>query len=143
MTPSPVLMDHWLVKVKFALKDALEIGRGRWTLWLHMIKNKKFIKAIIEHSMRLQADLENLKQGNINRQTTNTQCLWSEFKINTQKIAKKHIKATHYRINSWTTHLEKDQAELANHPNADMDIEIHISKDIIVKELEYLEKKGL
>ena len=44
IAPSPIPTDHWLVKVKYAPKDAPKIGKGRWTLPLHLINNKTSLK---------------------------------------------------------------------------------------------------
>ena len=58
MSPSPVPTDHWLVAVKYAPKDAPEIGKGRWTLPIRMLDNAKLIKTIIDRGIRLQHNLE-------------------------------------------------------------------------------------
>ena len=87
-----VTMDHWLVLVKYAPADAPEIGRGRWTLPLHMMKNKKFLDAVIKCGMFLQTDLENLQHekhcvGNIKPPTA-----MEGFQIIHPEHHKKHTK---------------------------------------------------
>ena len=62
ITPSPVPTDHWLVAVKYAPKDAPEIGKGRWTLPIRMLNDAKLIEAIIARGIRLQNDLEDIKK---------------------------------------------------------------------------------
>ena len=62
ITPSPVPTNHWLVAVKYAPKDAPEIGKGRWTLPIRMLNDAKLIEAIIARGIRLQNDLEDIKK---------------------------------------------------------------------------------
>ena len=71
--PSAVPTDHWLVTVKYALKDTPDIGKGRWTLPLQVLKNRKLIEMIIMCGIKLQEDLENIRIQNTNRKTTNPQ----------------------------------------------------------------------
>ena len=141
ITPSPVPTDHWLVKVKYAPKDAPEIGHGRWTLPLHIIENKDFIQAVVARGIKLQNDLDNLRQENTERSISNPQRLWDAFKADVQSIAKEKMKNTHYKINSKVNRLEKDRKALANHPDADTNNEICINEKFIAEELEHLEKK--
>lgn len=46
--PSAVPIDHWLVTIKLAPKDAPLIGEGRWTCLINAINDKHLIKKIIE-----------------------------------------------------------------------------------------------
>ena len=62
ITPSLVPTDHWLVVVKYAPKEAPEIGKGQWTLPLHLLENNKFMERIITCGIRLQDDIENANQ---------------------------------------------------------------------------------
>ena len=135
ITPSPVPTDHWLTKVKFAPRDAPKIGKGRWTLPLYLLNNKKFIDAVVEKGIRLQSDLENPE--NI---PDSPQQLWELFKSDIQEIAKDIIGKSFYKINSRILRLEKDRDDLANDPNADMNDDLRTSEAIIAEELEHLEK---
>ena len=59
-TASPVPTDHWIVVVKYAPKDAPTIGKGRWTMPLYLLRNKRFLNAITKCGIKLQEDLDAL-----------------------------------------------------------------------------------
>ena len=45
---SPIPTDHWMVKVKYAPKDAPYIGKGRWTWPLHLLGNDNLLDVVSE-----------------------------------------------------------------------------------------------
>jgi hypothetical protein len=48
MTLTPVPTDHWIVLVKYALKDSPYIGKGRWTWYLPSLQNQTLVDKVIE-----------------------------------------------------------------------------------------------
>jgi ribonuclease HI len=141
ITPSPAPTDHWLVTVKYAPRDAPYIGKGRWTLPIQTLQNKDLIKEIISRGLKLQTDIEKLRQDQIERATSNIQSLWEEFKIDIKKLTKIEMKKTHHKINSRTKALEKDMRHLRNNPNAENDDNIRANEALLARELEHLERK--
>lgn len=141
ITPSPVPTDHWLVAVKYAPKEAPEIGKGRWTLPLHLLKNNKFTEKVIARGIRLQDAIENPKCDSPERHGESPQLLWERFKEDIQEIAKELLAEIHYRINSRIVRLEKDRAELANDPEANNIDNVRTSEAMIAREIAHLEGK--
>ena len=60
--PSPVPTDHWMVITKYAPKEALQIGKGRWTLPLHLLQDQEFINSVVTRGIQLQISIERLQQ---------------------------------------------------------------------------------
>jgi ribonuclease HI/exonuclease III len=141
ITPSAVPTDHWMVRVKYAPADAPTIGKGRWTLPTHMLKNKKVLKALAARGMRLQADLERLRHEQQDRETMNPQRLWQSFKDDIRMIAKRMAKETHHKINSRVNKLEQDIKSIASNPNLDTDDNLKTNEAFLANELAHLEKK--
>ena len=141
MTPSPVPTDHWLVVVKYAPASAPEIGKGRWTLPLHMTENKKFLEVITKRGMTLQTDLENLRLRNTAQEITNPQRLWNNFKLDIQSTAKEMLKDIHYKLETKIRLLEKDRAALANDPNGDTCNNVRTNETMVTNQITHLIRK--
>ena len=141
IAPSPVPTDHWLVAVRYAPKDAPEIGKGRWTLPTRMLNDAKLIEAIIARGIRLQYDLEDIKNRRTDRRLSNPQRLWQDFKRDISAIAKAQIKAKYYKMNTHIRLLKQDIKTLTNNPNVDTDEKIQSEEAYLTNELEYLERK--
>jgi ribonuclease HI/exonuclease III len=141
MTPSPVPTDHWLVLVKYAPADAPEIGKGRWTLPLHMTENQKVLDAIIKRGMVLQTNLENLQRENTVWETANPQRLWKDFKSDIQSTAKSLLKDIHYKMETQIRLLEKDRATLANDPKGDTCNNVRANETMVTNQLTHLIRK--
>lgn len=141
ITPSLVPTDHWLVVVKYAPKEAPKIGKGQWTLPLHLLKNNKFMERIITRRIRLQDDIENANRETLKGDRDSPQLLWERFKEETQEIVKEMLAEIHYKINFCIVRLEKDRAELANNPDANNNDNVCTSKAIIAREITHLEGK--
>ena len=140
--PTPVPTDHWMVAVKYAPKDAPEISKGRWTLPVRALENEKLMQSIMEHGIRLQQDLEDIKRRQVDRRLSNPQRLWQDFKREISAIAKAQIKATYYKMNTHICLLEKDIKALTNDENADTDDKIQSEEAFLIDELKFLEKKA-
>ena len=72
-TPSPVPTDHWLVMIKYAPKEAPQIGKGRWTLPLDLLKDKDFVNQVISKGIHLQQEIDNLPHNRRDRPQTSPQ----------------------------------------------------------------------
>lgn len=141
--PSAVPTNHWLVTVKYAPKDAPEIGRGRWTLPLQVLRNKKLIEMIIARGIKLQKELENIRTLNTDREETNPQRLWRDFKGFIQAAAKGTMKETFYKVNSRAKTIEKDRNDTTNMPEFDTSERLRTHEAYLANELNHLEtKKG-
>lgn len=139
-TQSPVPTDHWLVKVKFAPKDAPFIGKGRWTWPLHSLNNEHLLEAVSERGVKLQDDLNHLKSHNTERSISNPLSLWEEFKKDLSAIAKKHLRGSYNKISTCIKQLEKDHKELTEHPDFNDNNDLRMHEAFLANELEHLEK---
>src|SRR6266850_1786257 len=137
--PSPVSTDHWLVKVKYAPKDAPHVGPGRWTLPLYALENENLLCEIEKLGLTLQHHLADIHNQNIDREITNPQLLWKDFKHECKAITKKFTQKSFYKINSRISRLEKDRRELTRDPNFDNDDSLRTTEALIANELSHLE----
>ena len=108
-----------MVTVKYAPKDAPEIGDGRWTWPLQSLKDETLIIKVAKRGQLVQNNLEKLDRGETNRNDTNPQILWEEFKSDIQKIAKTHTNKARYKTASMIKRLEKDIKTLTADPDFD------------------------
>ena len=138
---TPVPTDHWLVLVRFAPRDSPYIGNGRWSLNTHSLNNKNLTSALIEHGMILQQALNNTAEAHTDRNTTNPQLLWKQYKNTITSTAKKHNKETYYKFNSRISALKKDIHNIAQHPDFTIDTTMGTTEAILAQELNHLEKK--
>jgi hypothetical protein len=49
--------DHMMVSVRFAPKDAPQMGKERWTLLLSLLNNKKLLEKLAKQGTILQSNL--------------------------------------------------------------------------------------
>lgn len=141
LTSSSVPTDHWLVAVKYAPKEAPQIGRGRWTLPLTLTKDKNFMNDVVLTGITLQQKLERLHRLPAERTQIHPQQLWETFKENIKDLAKQRMKTKNYRINARIDALHKDLDELNNNPQAVTDNGIRRNESILYNEIKYLEGK--
>lgn len=52
---SAILTDHAMISVKYAPKEAPQIGKGQWTLPLALLNNEKFLKRVAEEGTIFQS----------------------------------------------------------------------------------------
>jgi hypothetical protein len=91
-------MDHWMVSVKFAPKDAPLIGSGRWTWPLSSIKNETLINTAVRKGIQIQTKIEELTNTPIELRNTSPQILWKDFKTDIQTMVKKELRTENYKI---------------------------------------------
>ena len=139
--PSLVPTDHWIVTVKYAPKEAPEIGKGRWTLPLHLANDQKFLNSVIKKGLALQLELEKIQRNPTNRNVSNPQSLWNRFKKNIKALAKHAIKNKVYKIDSQMKAIRKDLDSLNKDPRVSTDNDTRTNESLLTKELKYLEEK--
>ena len=141
LVPSPVPTDHWLVIVKYAPKQASKIGKGRWTLLLHLTSDKKFLDRVISEGLILQRNLQNTQRNPMEREKHNSQILWKDFKESIITLAQQEMKNKEYKIDSHIKALCRDINELNNDPQASTNNDTRTNEALLTKELKYLEKR--
>ena len=132
--PTATPTDHWMVSVKFAPKDAPDIGKGRWTWPLQSLTDEDLIEKIVKRGITLQENLDKLDRRESNRNEVNPQLLWEEFKKDIQKIAKAHTNKARHKTATMIRNLETDIKALTSNPNFD-------ESDNLRAEEAYLESK--
>ena len=140
MKPSSVPTDHWLVKVKYAPRDAPYIGNGRWTWPLYLLERDALMEKVEERGKQFLENVERLQHENIDRATANPQTLWLNCKEDFVKIAKKEMKNTYHKLNSRVQAIEKDLQAILASPDLDANEDSRSNAAFLKNELEHLEK---
>jgi len=83
---TPIRTDHCLVSMEFANPGAPFIGKGRWSIPLYLIKNRKVIQLAEKLGTQLEQDLEGAA-GDARTAERNPQTIFHSFKKDlTKKI---------------------------------------------------------
>ena len=138
--PSSVPTDHWLVKVKFAPRDAPYIGSGRWTWPLYLLEKENLMKKVEERGIQFECNLEKLELENTDRSIANPQTLWRTCKENMASLAKKELRDNYHKLGSRAKAIEKDLKDLLARPDLDTNEEASSNVAFLSSELEHLEK---
>jgi exonuclease III len=104
--PSPISTDHWLVKVKYTPRDTARIGPGRWQLPIYALENETYLDLIKTIGLTLWNKIQDFHHLNTDRDTTNPQLMWEEFKADLQKATKKQIQKSLHKMNLRIKNLE-------------------------------------
>ncbi|KAA1476633.1 DNase I-like protein, partial [Dentipellis sp. KUC8613] len=78
--------DHRLVSVRYTVQDAPYIGKGCWTLPLHILNNKDLLRRINEEGIALTARMESAMTNRT--PNNNPQREWEAYKNRIREIAK-------------------------------------------------------
>ena len=138
--PTPTPTDHWMVSVKYAPKDAPSIGEGRWTWPLQSLKDETLIEKVAKRGLTIQENLDKLERGETNRNETNPQILWDDFKLDIQKIAKDHTNKSHHKTTSMIKNLEKDIKLITSAPDFDTNDKMRAEEAYLENRLAHLIK---
>jgi ribonuclease HI len=138
--PTATPTDHWMVTVKYAPKDAPEIGDGRWTWPLQSLSDATLIEKVAKRGQIVQENLDKLDRGELNRNEINPQHLWEEFKIDIQKIAKNHTNKSRHKTASMIKRLEKDIKTIASDPDFDTNDKLRAEEAYLENKLSHLTK---
>ena len=138
--PSAVPTDHWMVKVKYAPRDAPFIGNGRWTWPLYLLNNEALMREVDERGWQFIADVDRLQMESTDRETANPQTLWKSCKEDLVKLAKKEMKNSYHKLNSRVQAIEKDLHMLLVDPDLDANKCTQSNAAFLISELNHLEK---
>jgi hypothetical protein len=127
-----------MVTMRYMPQDAPFIGKGRWTMPLHLTNNEDLLSKIAERGTRLKAEITRTHIKCIDRLESNLQTLWKEFKDETEKLAKKAAKECHYKIISHIKALERDIKEINNNSESKTNNELHTHEAFLSSQLKQL-----
>lgn len=134
-------MDHWLVSVKFAPKDAPLIGSERWTWPLDALNDEPLMEKIIRKGIQTQTEIEEITNTPIERRTKNPQKVWSDFKTEIRQTTKKEHQRDNHKIRSKIKNLEKDIKAITNNNEIDKNKRLREEIAFLTSELDHLQKK--
>lgn len=135
--------DHSMVTMRYAPREAPFIGKGRWTMPIHLTNNEDLLAKIAERGIRLEAEITRNRIECTDRRESNPQTLWKEFKDDTKNLAKKTAKECHHKIISRIRALERDIKEVNNNPESETDNELRTHEAYLSSQLKQLQKKKL
>ena len=138
--PSGVPTDHWLVKVKYAPRDAPFIGNGRWTWPLYMLGNETLMRKVDQRGIKFMADIERTLTERTDRATENPQTLWKSYKVDITKLAKDTTRTSYHKLNSQINAIEKDLQALYASPDYDSNESARTNAAFMASELEHMAK---
>ncbi|KAG2336834.1 DNase I-like protein, partial [Suillus weaverae] len=105
ISPSGIPTDHKMVSTKLSDKRMPFVGKGRWVLPLHILKDKKLGEDILKLGKELQADISKSKSNR--SEDYNPQTVFKSFKMKAIKLcrdtAKKSVPS---QINKLNTQLK-------------------------------------
>lgn len=133
-SPTATLTDHWMISVKFAPKDAPDIGKGHWTWPIQSLCDTELLEEVIKHGITIQERINKLNQREIDWDQENLQTLWEEFKTDIQKIVKSHTNKIKHKTALMIKNLERDIRKMTKNANFD-------NNDKLRTEEAYLENK--
>ena len=139
--PTAVPTDHWLVSLKYALKDAPLIGRGHWTWFIPSLEEEHLLNEITGKGKVLQERLEHLQDGQTPREETNPQTLWEDFKSELQKTAKRTADKSRYKSTSRIKKLEMDRKEICDNPDFEYNEDARAKETYLASEIKHLTSK--
>ena len=138
---SAIPTDHTMVSMRYAPKEAPQIGKGRWTLPLAIINNEKFLEKVGEEGVTFLSRATRDRIERTDRQTANIQTHWEAYKKSAQKIAKDTAKECYYKITSRIKAIEKDLRETNNRPDISTNKEAQAHEAYLANQLKQLKKK--
>ncbi|KAF8897703.1 Endonuclease/exonuclease/phosphatase, partial [Infundibulicybe gibba] len=87
---APLNTDHRMVSMKILDPGAPYIGKGRWTIPLFVLKDKKILQTMVELGTEL---MDNIERAKYNRtDVRNAQTLFKTFKDEIVKVARAHAR---------------------------------------------------
>ena len=98
------------------------------------------MEKVEERGKQFLEHVERLWHENIDRPIANPQTLWLNCKEDFVEIAKKEMKNTYHKLNSWVKAIEKDLQTMLASPDLDTNEDSHTNTAFLKNELEHLEK---
>lgn len=131
--------DHWMVSTKYAPAKAPFIGKGRWMMQTSELKNKDLMDKITNRGKQLNADVENLRENQIQRRIETPQTLWATFKRDIAKIAKKHGAQSRGKTTVKIKKIEEEMEKLKRNSDIDNNENTRAKEAYLANELKHLE----
>ncbi|RDB23311.1 Transposon TX1 uncharacterized protein [Hypsizygus marmoreus] len=128
--------DHQMVTIHIENYDSPFIGKGRWTIPLHLLKDRKLIQEIEKMGIDLQEKIDGAERTEM----VNPQTLFKEFKDGLVKAAKERSKTFIAPIDQKIRKLQL-QLKLITRDTTLSEDEMSISSALIEEELKRLEQK--
>jgi ribonuclease HI/exonuclease III len=129
--------DHKITSVRITNPKSPFIGKGRWTIPLHLLKNKTLLDEIQSLARTLEQNLNREKTQRTERM--NPQTLFKNFKDNIILKARKLAKVAIPKINIEIKKLESELKSVLNAQNTDEQDKI-LSGISLQEQIENLEK---
>ncbi|KAI9063991.1 DNase I-like protein, partial [Trametes sanguinea] len=111
---SAIPTDHALVSLSVARYNEPNIGKGRWTLPLHLLDDAHFIESMKTLGFKLQDDLNGIASRSVD---VNPQKLWAAFKSDIRNEARARMKLKVSKIEVKIKKANEDIAKCANEVN--------------------------
>ena len=129
--------DHSLVSVNFSNPGAPYIGRGRWTMPLFLLKDRKVMNKIKELGMELVSNIEKYKTRRT--EEDNPQVFHRNFKRDVQAYVRQYARTVAPKLDKMISRKEKLREEVLN--DASMGLaEKQITSGVLDEEIQKLEK---
>ena len=130
-----------MVSICFAPKEALQMGKGRWTLPLALLNNEKFLERLAEQGISLQSNLTRDRIERTNQGLTNPQTHWEAYKKAIYKTARETTKECFYKITSRIKAIERDLRDTNNSQDISTNREAQTHAAYLTSQLRHLRKK--
>ncbi|KAJ3871993.1 hypothetical protein F5051DRAFT_463597 [Lentinula edodes] len=114
--PKSVKADHDSVSVKFTSIGAPSIGKGRWTMPIHLMYDKPLSEFIQTKGMKIMEELDALEEPNQRTQENNAQTLWADFKVRMIARAREWAKVVIPKIEKDIANLNAKLETISNDP---------------------------
>ena len=141
ITESAIPSDHSMVLIRYAPKDAPFIGKGRWTLPLHLLNNESLMTKIETQGREFLSNATRIRLEQIDRRVENIQTLWETYNENIKELTKETAKETHHKIISRIKALEKDIKATNRNPDIIRDNDLRAHEAFLNSQLKQLKKK--
>ncbi|KAF8868734.1 hypothetical protein BD779DRAFT_1480901 [Infundibulicybe gibba] len=109
---APLNTDHRMISVKVLDPEAPYVGKGRWTIPLFILKDRKIMDTIKNLGIALNENIERTRHNRTNER--NAQMLFDKFKNDVIKITRNHARTTVPKIKKSIEKLEQDLANTLN-----------------------------
>ncbi|KAF5333956.1 hypothetical protein D9758_017592 [Tetrapyrgos nigripes] len=105
--------DHWMVSVLASHMDAPTMGRGRWAIPRHILKDKTFMQYTLKRGHEADKELEEIER--VGRTTDkNTQLTWFKYKTDVLAEARRRQRIVIPRTEKQIKELEEKLSEVDN-----------------------------
>ncbi|KAF5332319.1 hypothetical protein D9758_016120 [Tetrapyrgos nigripes] len=105
--------DHWMVSVLASHMDAPTMGRGRWAIPQHILKDKTFMQYTLKRGHETDKELEEIER--VGRTTDkNTQLTWFKYKTDVLAEARRRQHIVIPRTEKQIKELEEKLSEVDN-----------------------------